>query len=526
MRRPVLYPFLAAVLPVLALAAANPGEIPGLWVLTRPLFGSLAVSLSAWLLFSLFTKDADRRAFLTLTVVVLFASYGYIVMNVKEMSWIAPYADSVLFFLLIVSYLTAAVFLVFRLRPDLRRLTRFLNLATAILVAWNIVALLREATWRTDSAEIKRFDASEAGSTVIRKSPPDIYLIVLDKYSGSGSLKANFGFGNDEFERYLKERGFILPQNAQANYIYTQLSLASLLNYRYLDEFSPKPGAENRQKAELNRLVQNSAAWRFLSARGYRFIFFPTLFPVTGNNPFADLQIPDPREIVSEFEFVWRRTTLAEPILVWLCQRLPCSRRVTPFAGEPELLEWKLEQLSRLPKTQAHDRPLFVFAHFLSPHEPYVFNADCTLRKPPFWPSFSVVQDEEPEKAAYIAQVRCINSKIENVVERLLRDSPAPPIILLQSDHGHGRMPLHIPDADAVTPDRRTERAHIFAAYYLPGANRDIVYDSISPVNVFRAVFREYFEVDLKPLPDKTYWSPGTNLFQFTRVNGGQPSPQ
>jgi hypothetical protein len=86
-------------------------------------------------------------------------------------------------------------------------------------------------------------------------------------------------------------------------------------------------------------------------------------------------------------------------------------------------------------------------------------------------------------------------------------------------------MPLHIPDLDKVTPDRIAERAHLFAAYYLPGADKGIVHDSISPVNVFRTVFRHYFEADLPPLPDKTYWSPGTNLFKFTRVSGGYRWP-
>ena len=87
-------------------------------------------------------------------------------------------------------------------------------------------------------------------------------------------------------------------------------------------------------------------------------------------------------------------------------------------------------------------------------------------------------------------------------------------------------MPLHIPDVDAVTPDRIAERADIFAAYYLPGADAKIVYDSITPVNVFRMVLRQYFQADLPPLPDRTYWSSGAELFRFTRVRDGRPSPQ
>jgi hypothetical protein len=522
MRRIVLYPFLVAVYPVLALAAANPGEIPGLWVLTRPLAISLLICLCAWLVLAPFVRDPDRRAFGTLMVVVLFASYGYFTLSLEEVAWASSYAYSIVPFLFIAAYLLAATYLVFRLVPNLQKLTRFLSVLTSILVLWNSVVLLRERT-RTYTLNQNVSGASRATTTPTAdsKGGPDIYLIVLDKYTGSRSLKSNFGFDNSDFEIFLREHGFVLPRRAEANYIYTALSLASLLNYGYLDSFPRGPGAQRRNKAYVNHLVEDNAVWRFLQGRGYRFIFFPTAFPVTGNNRLADLQVPNPRKILSEFEIVWRRTTLAEPVLGWFCQRMSCPDGVTPFANEAKFMEWKFDQLRQLPSRPRRGRPLFVFAHLTVPHEPYIFNSDCSIR-PPFWPSYFVVQDERPEKQAYIAQITCLNRRLQSIIEHLLRDSPSPPVILLQSDHGHGRMPLHIPDVQDVTPDRIAERADIFAAYYLPGTDRNIVSDSISPVNVFRMVFSHYFQANLPQLPNRTYWSPGTELFRFTRVQDGR----
>lgn len=526
MPRLPLYPLFAAAYPVLALAAGNPGEFPGLWVLTWPLAISLFVSFGAWLLLSVFIRDPDRRAFVTLMVVLLFAFYGYFTLGLREVAWSAPYAHTVLPFLFMVAYLAATTYVVLRLVPNLRSLTRFLTVFTAILVGWSSVDLVRQTMrWTGSAAESHQPHHTQTSGTANGKTGPDIYLIVLDKYTGSRSLRDNFGFDNADFETFLVNRGFVLPRTAQANYIYTALSLASLLNYRYLDDLPAESGAESRTKAYVNHLVEDNAVWRFLQARDYRFIFFPTGFPVTGSNRFADLQVPDPRRVLSEFEIVWRRTTLAEPVFSWVCQRIPCAHALTPFSNEAELLEWKFDQLSQVPKWPREGRSLFVFAHLTIPHEPYVFNADCSIR-PPFWPSFTVVQDETPEKQAYIAQINCLNRRLKSIVEHLIRDSPAPPVILLQSDHGHGRMPLHIPDLDAVTPDRVAERADVFAAYYLPGADGAIVYDSITPVNVFRTVFRQYFRADLAPLPDKTYWSPGTHLFEFTRVNRGYRWPE
>jgi hypothetical protein len=419
------------------------------------------------------------------------------------------------------TYLGAVTYLVFRLVSDLRALTRFLTTFTAVLVLWAGLNVLRDTTRRMELTAESNPPHPVSVAFAKSKSRPDIYLIVLDKYTGSRSLRENFGFDNGDFQSFLAEHGFVLPGRAQTNYIYTSLSLASLLNYRYLDELPAESLGVSRAKAYINQIVEDNAVWRFLRGRDYRFIFFPTEFPVTGRNRLADLQLPDPRKILSEFEIAWRRTTLAEPVLSWTCGQISC---LGP-SSEAKLLDWKFGQLSQVPRWPRDGRPLFIFAHLTVPHEPYIFNANCSLR-PPFWPSYYVVADETPEKQAYVGQIQCLNRRLKSLVERLLGDSPTPPIIILQSDHGHGRMPLHIPDLDDVTPDRVAERADIFAAYYLPGTTAKIVYDSISPVNVFRSVFRQYFQAELSPLPDKTYWSPGSDPFRFTRVSHGRRWPE
>lgn len=511
-----IYPILAAAYSVLALAAANASDIVDLEVLVRPLVISLLVAVVTWFLWSLLIRDPYRRAFLTLLVVILFAAYGYLTAAIDSAGWSAPYAHTILPLLASALYLAGIALLVFRLPGDLRGLTRFLNLFSAILVVWTILALVRQTSRRSGLGA--RSELASAAMVGQATGEPDIYLIVLDKYTGHRSLRDNYDFDNSSFEAFLQQRGFVVPRTPHPNYIHTSLSLASLLNYRYLDDIPRTVGAESRDQAYVDDLVENNAVWRFLKARAYRFVFFPTAFAVTASNRLADLQLPDPSQIPDEFEIVWRRTTLAEPVLWWMCQRIYCSHAFPPFTTEtPQILSWKFEELEGLPRLSRDGRPLFVFAHITVPHEPYIFNADCSTRIP-LWPSYFAARDETPEKQAYVAQLSCVNRRLQSIVDHILRDSPAPPVILLQSDHGNGRMIYPIPDIRAVTSDRLAERADIFAAYYLPGADPAIVYDSITPVNVFRTVFRQYFKAALEPLPDKTYWSSGAHPFAFTRV--------
>lgn len=224
MPRLVLYPLFAAAYPVLALAAGNPGEVPSWWVLIWPLGISLSVSLCAWLLLRVFSRDHNRRAFLTLMVVLVFSWYGYFTTGLEDVAWAAPYARTVLPLLFIVVYLAAITYLVFRLVPNLHRLTRFLTIFMSILIVWTSVDLLRHTTtWLDFTSEPNQTYPPRTLPDADGKTGPDIYLIVLDKYTGSRSLRENFGFDNADFETFLGERGFVLPRTAQANYIYTAI---------------------------------------------------------------------------------------------------------------------------------------------------------------------------------------------------------------------------------------------------------------------------------------------------------------
>ena len=103
-------------------------------------------------------------------------------------------------------------------------------------------------------------------------------------------------------------------------------------------------------------------------------------------------------------------------------------------------------------------------------------------------------------------------------MDALQRRSSTPPIILLQSDHGHGRLGRLAPSLEAVAPWQVAERRAVFAAYALPGVPPDEVSDSITPVNIIRLVLRHYFKADLPNRPDVTYWSGWTRPYRFTRL--------
>jgi hypothetical protein len=119
---------------------------------------------------------------------------------------------------------------------------------------------------------------------------------------------------------------------------------------------------------------------------------------------------------------------------------------------------------------------------------------------------------------AYLDQIRCVNRKVLEAVDSIQAHSRVPPVILIQGDHGHGRLGRTVPALSEVSPYAIRERVSCFAAYALPTVSPEDVSDSISPVNASRLVLRHYFRADLPALPDLTFWSAGGSAYRFERV--------
>lgn len=516
LRRIPRYPFLIAVYPVLALAAANPNSLPPASRLIAPLTISLLVAALAYFAAGLVTRGTKKRALLSLVVTVLFSGYGWLAEQCLPLAGRASDTGDEVALPLAGVLLLAAVWGIRRWPGDLEGLGRFLDRAGAILLLMPVVGLAWSslAANRTEPPVLPLALAAEPERAAASRPLPDIYLVILDKYTGSPSLRRNYGFDNSPVEEALRTRGFYVPADSRGNYTYTPLSLAAMLNWEYIQDLSVFAGREP-EEWEVRAIVERNRTARFLQSLGYRFVFFPTGFPTTFRNRYADVQLPTPAETMTEFEVVWLRTTPIVPLMRLRCLVTPCNRLRFPYVPEPaERIDWRFRVLEQMPDSAG---PRFFFAHFLLPHEPYIYDADCSHREP-YWPWTDDGREELKVKTAYVEQIRCTNRKILSLVDSLQRKSAVPPIIILQADHGHGRFGREQPPFRGLPPAQVEERARVFAAYYLPGAPDTLFYDSITPLNAMRRILSHQFGAELPRLPDKTYWSGRIPPYQFTSI--------
>jgi hypothetical protein len=152
----------------------------------------------------------------------------------------------------------------------------------------------------------------------------------------------------------------------------------------------------------------------------------------------------------------------------------------------------------------------------MCPHPPFTFDRNGGLRRKEsfLWGDGDHIQRSfEEYREGYIEQVYFINQRMREMVDRILSNSPTPPVIIIQGDHGPGGR-THW--NDPRNSDLR-ERLSILNAYYLPGGAEKLLGEETSPVNSFRIVFDYYFGAKLDILPDVSYFSCWDTPYDFIR---------
>jgi hypothetical protein len=368
-------------------------------------------------------------------------------------------------------------------------LTIFLNRLAAILIimagatiGWSEINGIIHVSDKKNPEDIQAARVSDRITNL-----PDIYYIILDSYAAADTLRSSFGYDNQEFLDYLKHKGFYLASKSCSNYtssISTVMSLASSLNFEYLNFLRAAPGRESANISLPMRMVENSKIMRFLKANGYTFINFKTAIGPAAKNRNADWDMDCNRSFIADdFLRLLIETTPLEPFF-----------RVHNTESRRERILCQLATLPHLFDNPNIRRPIFVFAHILCPHWPYIFGQNGQ-------PISEGERRSMSGKELYRDQLIFINKQIKKMLDTLLANPNSRPIIILQGDHG----PLDHPGKTMA--ETLQGRMRILNAYLLPNEGTAKLYDSISPVNTFRVILNHYFGTAYPLLEDRAFYS-------------------
>ena len=478
-----LHPFLFASAPVLMLYSHNIREAEMAEVFA-PLGGVTGMTILLLLLGRLVLRNLHKGAIVTAAFWLLFFSYGHVFSLVRG-AWPGRYMlVGMGMFGLCAALGLAVLLLVWRTGKSLVGLNKFLNV---IAVAVTIVPIVTVAAYhlRTSrnrqAASTAELAAVDTVSTRMPQPCPDIYFIVLDRHANTRVLQEIYGHDNSGFRDGLRRRGFYVADAATSNYARTHLSLTSTLNLDYINAVTRLVPWEFHQHLLRHRLEDN-LVMRFLLSKGYRFLHFGTGWGPTGRNRYADRNANS--GVLTDFAMMLYRTTLAYPV----GSRLGFDVRTEQYRR----VRTKFEQLADVPGST---EPVFVFAHFVLPHEPYVFSPEGEFVS-------RSLQNQLGVEQGYLNQLMYADRRLTDLVDAILANSDTPPVIILQADEGPHAGDCFAP-VDSLTDLRA--KFGILNALHIPGADTAQFYPSMTSVNTFRIVLNTYFGTRLPMLPDRGY---------------------
>lgn len=489
-----LYPLALSAYPVLALLAANTGQV-GSDAAIRPLAISVLFGALLFFLLCLFLRRVHKAAFLTTLWLALFFSYGHVYLYLEEKFPESNYTSGlpavwILLFALTLFWVTRPRLTFISSAPTLNTVA----LALLVMAGWQVLSEFQPR--RAHALALP--DAPIQTDLVRPDSPPDVYFFLLDMYTRADLLRQAYGFDNSEFLNELRQRGFFVAECSQSNYVRTEISLGSSLNMDYLQNLSDRFSPDSIKRGLLwDSLKHNAVRYNFENM-GYETITVETEFDwLSIKDSDHYLSPPAISSGMTEFEGLFLRTTLARYAQDWGWVDPDHLMGVHARDRFNNVFN-TVDDIARMPE------PTFAYLHVISPHPPFVFDANGNPTEPAdFWNERRLYPADLFEKG-YLNQVQFLNKKLLQAVDTILAESDVPPIIILQGDHGPWLQ-------------TKEKRMQILAAMYFPG-HEDKLYSTITPVNIFRLVFNLYFGGKYELLKDVSYFSPVPKLYDFSVI--------
>jgi hypothetical protein len=518
------HPFLWAIYPILSLLESNLGQVY-LWMAVRSIVLSLLATSILLVLLRLIFRDWHKAALSTSALVLVFFSYGHIYPSIEDAGIlnfnIGRHRYLILFLLLLLAALF--VWLVRRKRGSLNGVTQAVNIVALVLVAIPLAQIgwyqiNQASTGQETSGTAQNLSDVEGLSTLslpAREASPDVYYIILDAYGREDVLQEYFGYDNQAFIAQLEVLGFKVANCSQSNYSVTEFSIASALNMNYLD----KLGIDPRNTTEMEDSISHSTVRQAFESMGYQSVAFESGYGLTeikdADSYFSLNLNPGLTNYLSginAFEALLLRTSVGY-LIYDRFETLPNYVKTmlnTAYAEHRTRILYNFDSVEQI---AGEEGAKFVFVHILAPHNPFVFGADGQLvvRNTPFTLNHDPETEDPAEYArGYTNQLTYINQRTIELVESILASASTPPIIILQGDHG--------PMLQATSASARMK--NLTAVYMPPGVSSSRqIYDSITPVNIFRLILDEAFNAKLGLVEDTSYFgSRSTPIDELTVI--------
>ncbi len=478
-----LIPFLFAIFPVLSLALEN-YELIHFSSILRSLIISILVAYSFYLLFILILKNRRKSGILSGILIFILFTYGNVYLFFENQFGQAV-RHRYLIVVHIILFILIGVYIIFLVKND-KELSLAFFTGGVVIVSYLTVSI-GFIEYKEYRADVRSEDKGELFTSTVSNTKnfqlPDIYVLVLDSYTRSDVLQKNYDYDNSEFIKNLEELGFGVANCGQSNYPFTTFSMTSLYEMDYVhnvyeeyDDFSEV----------VFPPLNNTATYQILNNNGYTIVTFQ-------NNFIEHFDIVDDIKLAKEDGLFGSINEFEEMVVgTSLLRLLTDTGGIFPkswergFKDNISLTYYResIFALETLPNLPSIDGPIFVYAHLLINHSPYVFMPDGSFRT-----------SSESVRTEYQDTIEFVDNVFPELLGEIIDNSETPPIIILMADHG----------ARLAGGDSIYDRLSVLLSLYLQGEPIDEFYDSITPANIFRIIFNYLFDANIDLIEDKSY---------------------
>lgn len=512
MKKPESFPYhflLIAAFQILSLYAINVNKIDISDALSILFLAVLLTSL-LFLVILIITRNIQQSGVIATFYCFFFFIYGrlYEIFFGFVIAGLFVGRNKYLLPIFVIFLIAGTVFL-FRsqwFKNTLNRITYLLNIFALSLVAISILMAVINFDWTLYGKKAK-LQVKDDNITITtqqdKKTPessglktPNVYFMIFDSYASPEVLRKYYGWNDHDLVDSLRSRGFTVNENAFCNYPFTILSINSYLNMGYIHEEPEFMNAKSKWGYMENRIEQNKVMSYFQS-QGYNVVTTKT-----GNEKY---KVQKENVIYNRVRSLFSNELMEAVIHTSLLFIIEFELRAD------FLRDTILSEISALSQADLPSIPTFYYSHILCPHQPYIFREDGS--KPKIYES---AWGKIENRNKYIAQVRFIGRKILEVVDSIRKRDPGA-VIIVRSDHGHGNIVGNYLLNLGKPPLAFLESQYgILSATYLPiGIS---IPEKNTPVNLFRYLFNTLFNAKLEVLPDKAFFTPLDEPFDFHEV--------
>lgn len=519
----IFHPILVALFPILIIYSQNVGRM-NIEELILPVILLVIFSIALYYGIKIVLKNPFKASIIVTLVLIFLFSYGHVYYLLNDVS-IDGFDIGRNRYLIPAFTIILGISLFFIIKSN-RIFDNATSIMNVISIVFLIVAISNIGFVAAENAncencenqeifyegkDFTKFFEPHTFSISDEQELPDVYYLILDEYARSDALEEYHNFNNQEFVQYLEKKGFDVADNSFTNYPMSVQAIPATMNMNYINFLADEIGADVRNYEPLIGkdfgLYSNNMVIKNFKDMDYKIITFNTFALTLYENKLSDKVFCD-RE----------KALLGNKLLDALARTSIFGYYVERWA-EAELRQVTLCAFDEFGNAgKVFDEPVFVWAHIMLPHPPWIFGPngeEITPGKP-------LLITDNPEfrdagwqpKLQYTQQVEFANKKTIEVIEKILEHNQNS-IIIVQGDHGTAW------DLNWKDPGRDDvwQRLRNFNAMYFPDEfKRDSLYEDRTLVNTFRIVFNEYFGSEYEILENKFYWGWNEKPYNFKEM--------